>query len=149
MGECFVSLRKFNVLLDVSINSEQSGASNVLQETVCTNSCEEGEIIDEKDPNQLELNSDAEAEEPSTVSDLDEPEERRIWSPVRIARLVRRIRAVGKGRIEEVTYRMLFGFNKDSGLLMCKKDHNRCSSNCAKDYIRNLNSDMMLSLIHI
>ena len=130
-------------MLDDSINSNETMSADCpLQESIhesmhekskdksiAVESVEEGEIQPAMEV--ISSQDSSEEKEPESVSDIDEnDEEGRIWSPIRIARLVRRIRAVGRGRIEEVTYRLLFGFNKDNGKLMCKTDHRKCNEEC-------------------
>ena len=142
-----MDLKRWNVLLDDSIQSnEPLKEDSLLHESAQEEASEEGEIEPETEIQKSTPRATSEMKEPEDDS-TEELEEGRIWSPLRIARLVKRIRAIGKGRIEEVTYRLLFGFNQDNGNLMCRKKFRKeqygCDLNCTKDYIRSLNADIM------
>ena len=142
MPNCFVELKRWHNLLDDSINSENSPLEieNILSEnskagqtSSSSSSLEEGEL-DSVQFSSPEIMKMPEMEKTSRKD--------RIWSPIRLARFVKRIRAVGRGRIEEIQYRIAFGFNKDDGDIMCKSKHD-CNVDCARDFIRNINSDIM------
>ena len=126
-------MTRWNFLLDDSINSDQS-----VGDTGAQINENEGRMIEEDviEP-ALEVES---SDESDTVSQVGIE---RIWSPPRIARMVRRIRAIGKGRIEEIWYRIFFGFNKDEGDYMCKQQHENCNVACTKEFCRNVNNDLM------
>ena len=132
MQNCFVELKRWHNLLDDSINtSNNTSEGDILSESAkdeqASSSLEDGEIL------SLQMSS----EETESMTGKN-----RIWSPIRIARFIKKVRAVGRGRVEEIQYKIIFGFNKDNGEIMCRGKHD-CNVECAKEFIRNTNNDIM------
>ena len=151
LPKCFVDMQKWNFLLDDSINSEKSNeisTSSQVAGKITTDSNLKDTGSKDKTPDEIEIEPALEIESDSDSDHSDDHEIRfksqkeRIWSPPRVARIVRRIRAIGKGRIEEVWYRILFGFNQDDGNHMCKNQHANCNVTCTKEFCRNVNSTL-------
>ena len=86
-----------------------------------------------------------EIEDDSSSSEEESTNEGKIWSPIRIARLVKQIRAIGRGRVEEVSYKMAFGFNKDDDSLLCNETHQKDGNKCIQDQmmVQNVCNDII------
>ena len=89
MRECFVELKRWHTkLLDVSINTSDSTSGS-------TQAVEE-QLESDHDHDQMDQNDSVEfnesAKESTASSGVGE-----IWSPIRIARIVKKIRAIGRG----------------------------------------------------
>ena len=152
LPKCFVDMQKWNFLLDDSINSEKSNeistsiqaAGKMTIDSNREDTESKNKIQDEIEIEPaLEIESDFDSDNSDNQEIRLKSQKERIWSPPRIARIVRRIRAIGKGRIEEIWYRILFGFNQDDGDHMCKSQHANCNVTCTKEFCRNVNNDMM------
>lgn len=122
MRECYVELKRWH-LLDDSINSGESSTEILNESQGAETVKEETSVVSEK------------VRESELENDLDEEStnEGKIWSPIRIARLVKQIRAIGRGRVEEVGYKMVFGFNKDDDSLICNALHKKNNGKCEND----------------
>ena len=133
MRECFVELKRWHTnLLDVSINTSDSSAGTA-------HAVEEQLASDHEQVDQIESVESNTSVKESTVSAGAEE----IWSPVRIARIVKKIRAIGRGRVEEVNYRLAYGFSKNGSKIQCDQEHSICNDKCFKTYIKNMNNDLM------